>query len=380
MAVGLRAQGHHVQVWEYDERPFGFQADRTFPSDKGPAAYVDAFRDALVEDFDVVHFHFARSLIPARGALPWYWDLPVWRALGKTVVFTFHGSDVRLRSHHEADDEWSYFRFSDVPCDEERIAAQLAVIKSYAQHMTVGSVLDRPYVPEAVYLPRSVDTEQLPMVGPSRRPLPVVLHAPSRRSTKGTEFVLQVFGQMQERGIAFDVDLVEGVPHSELVRRYAEVDIIVDQLLTGEIGVASLEAMALGKVAVARVRPEVLEHHPDLPVVSADPLTLRDTLEELVRSPGLRAELGERGREFVVANHDCRLTGRRLADLYQARPRSAGLTYPGWTVPAPQRRVDVWREKVQKLEASNAALRTRVETLNRRVADLQERVSQRSAQ
>src|SRR5690606_19333860 len=101
-------------------------------------------------------FHFARSLVPASGALPMLWDLPVWRSLGARVVFTFHGSDVRLRSHHISNDEWSFYRFGDIPCDEELIAARLTVIRRYAQQMTVGSVLDLPYVPDATYLPKTV--------------------------------------------------------------------------------------------------------------------------------------------------------------------------------------------------------------------------------
>jgi glycosyltransferase involved in cell wall biosynthesis len=333
-AQGLRAHGHEVQVWHYGISAYGFSADRVFEHDKGPDSYLRALNDALALDFNVVHFHFARSLIPAKSRLPCYWDLPVWRARGTRIVFTFHGSDIRLRSHHLANDRWSYYRYADVPCDESRIAAQMAVIRAYADRMTVGSVLDQPYAPEAIYLPRAVETDRLPMVGPVRRRCPVVLHAPSLRSTKGTEFVLAGLEDLRQRNLDFEVDLVEGVTHEELMARVADADIVVDQLLTGEMGVSSLEAMSMGKVAVARIRPEVQDQNPGLPVFNADPDTFVDVMAELVASPDLRADLGERGRAYVVERHDAAVIGEQLTKLYQEiRPRELPAISPVLTPP-----------------------------------------------
>jgi len=360
MAQGLRAHGHEVKVWQYGRSKFDFSADRVIEHGEGPDSYLRVLEEALALDLDVVHFHFARSLIPAASKLPWFWDLPVWRARGTRIVFTFHGSDVRLRSHHLASDPWSFYRHADVPCDEDRIASQLAVIRTYADRMTVGSVLDQPYVPEATYLPKPVETELLPVVGPVRRRRPVVLHAPSLRSTKGTEFVLSGFDRLREQGADFDVDLVEGVSHEELMARVADADIVVDQLLAGEMGVGSLEAMAMGKVAVARIRAEVRAQSPDLPVVSADPDTFVEVMAELIASPDARADLGERGRAHVVAHHDSAVVGKHLEELYQGiRPRGLPHITPGWTAPNVHARLEKAQETIELLRAQNQELRAR---------------------
>lgn len=379
LAQGLRAHGHHVQVWQYGAPNYGFSVDRIIDVGQDPATYVRTVFEAIEQDFDIVHFHYARSLVPARGHLPWYWDLPVWRALGKKVVFTFHGSDVRLRSQHLEQDPWSYYRFADVPCDETRIASQLSTIRTYADVMTVGNVLNLAYVPDAVYLPKAIDCQQLRMVGPSNQKRPVVLHAPSRRATKGTDFILEGLQALQKRGLRFDVDIAEGLPHDELIRRCAAADIVVEKVLSGDAGVASLEAMALGKVAVSRVLPEVFEAHPSMPVVSADPDTFITRMEELIRSPQLRDELGQRGREYVETTHDCKVVGRRLSELYEQPPRSANIVFPGWTVPEPQRRLAAWQQKVERTEVANAALRQRIERLNTRVAALEHKLAAATA-
>ena len=361
MAQGLRVRGHDVQVWQYGTSAYGFSADRVFEHEEGPDSYLRALKDALDLDLDVVHFHFARSLIPVASKLPWFWDLPVWRARGTRIVFTFHGSDVRLKSHHLANDRWSYYRYADVACDEERIAAQLAVIRTYADRMTVGSVLDQPYVPEASYLPKPVETDRLPMVGPVRRRRPVVLHAPSLRSTKGTEFVLAGLERLREEGASFEVDLVEGVSHRELMGRVRDADIVVDQLLTGEMGVSSLEAMALGKVAVARIRGEVRKRHPELPVASADPDTFVEVMRELIDSPSRRADLGERGRAYVVEHHDAAVIAKQLEELYASiSPRGVPHIMPGWTAPRVHGRLEKAQEVIGVLKARNQQLRTRI--------------------
>jgi glycosyltransferase involved in cell wall biosynthesis len=359
MAQGLRARGHEVEVWEYGTWPFGFPVDRIIEPAAGPDAYLDTLFDALRREFDVVHFHFGQSLVPERSLLPWYWDLPVWRARGTRLVFTFHGSDVRLKSHHVADDEWSFYRHADIRCDEELIAARLAVIRAYADRMTIGSILDQPYVPEAAYLPKAVEASRLAIVDPPRRTRPVVLHAPSRRSTKGTEFVLAGLEGLRRRGFEFDLDLVEGVAHDKLLARVATADIVVEKLLGGDVGVSSLEAMALGRVAVARIREQVRQRHPDLPVVSADPETFVDVMQELLSSPRRRAELGEQGREYVLATHDAAVVGTQLEELYSGIiPRRRPAIAPGWTAPPPAyARLEKAEAKINRLKARNQQLR-----------------------
>jgi glycosyltransferase involved in cell wall biosynthesis len=368
MAQGLRELGHEVEVWEYDSSPFAYETDRSIDVSAGPAAYLRTVIEAIEAEFDVVHFHFARSLVPATGFLPWYWDLPVWRSLGVTVVFTFHGTDVRLRSHHLADDEWSFYRFGDVPCDEDRIEASMAVIRRYTGHLTVASVLDLPYVPDATYLPKTVDTQRLRPVPRSRtdRP-PVVLHAPSRRATKGTDLVLAGLDALRAEGVEFEVDLVEGVRHAEAMERMSRADIVVEKLLGGDAGVTSLEAMAQGKVAIARIRDEVRRQHPDLPVVSADPSTFTSVLRDLVADPVRCAELGAAGRHYVEREHAPTVTGQRLERLYAEPSRNVTAAYPGWTVPRAeehlerlQRQLDGTQLALLQAQHRNTELRARL--------------------
>jgi len=322
MAEGLRGLGHSVEVWNYCPSSNGFPVDRVFNLGRDPAGYIACLMEALAAEFDVFHFHGTRSLIAKRGSLPELLDLPVLRALGKRLVFTFHGSDIRLRSHHQADDRWSFYRFADIPCDEERIKQRLSIVTAYADHLTVCCSLDLPYAPGAVYVPKTVNLPAYRHVGLLREKRPVVLHATRRRETKGTDMIEAGVAALKSRGVPFEFRLIENASYAEVIAAIADADVVVEKLVNGDAGVLSLEALAMGKVAVARIRDEVRRHHPDMPVVSADPGTFVDVMTELLSSWPMRHDIASRGRPYVEANHSPSVAARRLEALYlTAKPK-----------------------------------------------------------
>lgn len=348
-AQALRLRGHEVEVWQFGESKFGYPADRVILDTRDPRVVAQTFLEAVNREFDVVHFHFARSLVPAVGPLPGLWDLPLWKALGVRVAFSFHGSDIKLRSVAKETDPWSAYHFADLPCDEDQIFDLLGTIRSFADRSTISSVVMRRYFPEAVYLPLSIDLRDVPEspLGPSR--LPVVAHAPSARGTKGTEFVLAGLQSLREAGVEFEVDLIEGVSNSEVLERYARADVVVEKLVNEGFGVAALEAMAVGRPVISRVIPAVYEAHPGLPIVSADPETFVEVLGGLLADRAERERRGALGRPYVRENHDIEHTGARLEALYSMRSAAVEHIYPGWTAPLRDRRLAELHARIQEL-------------------------------
>jgi hypothetical protein len=212
VAAAMRRMGHQAEVWELGENGFGFPVDRTIPvvahdSQLNWAAFLEA-----LDRFDVFHFHFGRSLFPNQvGGLPPLWDLPVYRALGKRVFFTFHGSDCRIRSVHEEINPWSFYRYSDVPADDDRTRKTIEIIRTYADRMFVVSADYLPFVPEATVMPRVIDLQDWPEQAPDQRSIPQIVHVPSMRGTKGTSFILDGLAELERVGILFYMRVVEGV-------------------------------------------------------------------------------------------------------------------------------------------------------------------------
>jgi len=371
VAQGQRAIGHEAEVWHYGPNPYGFRADRAIETIDDPAVAIALFEEALERDFDVFHFHFARSLVPAVGGLPWFWDLPVLRALGKKIVFTFHGSDVRRKSAHMEEDPWSYFRFAEVGSDEERIDKALAVIRTYAQHLVVASPINLTMVPDATYVPKAIDLTELPSPASPTRDRPLVVHVPSRRATKGSDFVISGLEALTARGVPFEFKLVEGVSHDELLAIYADADVVVDNLLLGDAEVSALEAMALGKPVVTRVRDDVRGTHPDMPAVNADPDSFQAAIEPLLRDAALRARLGDEGRAYVEKNHAADVVAKQLDGLYAKPVSPQWRVFPDWTgLSGDRRKLETYEEKIRSLEVRNVHLSHALDERNRTVAEL----------
>jgi glycosyltransferase involved in cell wall biosynthesis len=240
----------------------------------------------LLPRTDVFHFYFGLTLVPKSL------QFPILRATGKKSVYHYLGSDIRGKT-----------------------PAELAYGKR-ADAQIVGSFDALRWVPEAEMIPPGLDLSPFTPVPPTDRERPLVVHAPSDRRKKGTEYVIAACAQLP-----VDLDIVEGLPHEEARKRYARADIVVDQLNAGWHGVFALEAMAMGKPVVVRLKPEVVEqaersYGVKVPLVPATKDSLVDVLRPLVESPSLRREIGVASRAYVEEVHDIDRIADRLVDLY----------------------------------------------------------------
>jgi hypothetical protein len=144
------------------------------------------------------------------------------------------------------------------------------------------------------------------------RKRPVVLHAPSKRWTKGSNRVLPVLEEMHERGV-IDFQLLEGCSWSEVRERVKSADIIVDQFSIGAYGTFACESMAAGRPVLCYISDEVEAAMGPLPIVNATAKTLRTALESLLDDPARAAEIGQESAVFVREHHDGRRTAAALS-------------------------------------------------------------------
>ena len=242
----------------------------------------------LAPKTDIFHFYFGLTLVPKSI------QFPLLRLLRKKSVFHYLGSDIRGKT-----------------------PAELAFGKR-ADAEIVGSYDATRWVPEAHVIPPGLDLRPFTPVPPSDNPRPLIVHAPSSREKKGTQYVIEACAQLP-----VDLDIVEGLPHELARERYARADIVVDQLNAGWHGVFALESMALGKPVVTYLKPDVVEKSAEgygirLPVVPATKETLVEALRPLVESPQLRREIGAAGRAYVEQVHDIDRVADRLLDVYRS--------------------------------------------------------------
>jgi len=240
----------------------------------------------LTPKTDIFHFYFGLTLVPKSI------QFPLLSAMRKPSVMHFLGSDIRGR-----------------PADELSWARR-------AGATVIGSYDAARWLPDAHVIPPGIDVSTIAPAPPSDSEHPVVLHAPSSRSRKGTE---QVVAAAELLGL--NLELVEGVDHRAAFERYRAADLVVDQLNAGWYGMFAIEAMALGKPVVAFLHEEAARRTEEafglkVPIVHATKETLADVLRELVASPEELRRIGAASRAYVERVHDLSVVGQHLLDLY----------------------------------------------------------------
>jgi hypothetical protein len=242
---------------------------------------------------------------------------------GLRVVMLCHGSDIRLPSRHIALNHDSPFLDS--------LAAVSGVLERTARRnrellddlacpvfvSTPDLLLD---VPSARWLPVVVDsgtwrTDTIPL----SRQRPVVAHAPSSGSVKGSELIDPILRRLDDDGVISYLK-VERVPFARMPSIYREADIVLDQVRLGDYGVASCEAMAAGRVVIGHVsehaRAHVLEATGrSLPIVESTAGDLEAVIRGILADPARFRAVARDGADFVSQVHDGRMSARVLESV-----------------------------------------------------------------
>ena len=320
--VGFEAA--HIQYTTGGDNPLKYELDRTadYAKDGGRiGAQFKTLQEALAEEFDIYHF-WNRSLTFRLdyGGFSGI-DLPLIKARGKRIAHRFTGYDLRLPSRDLAANPHSPFRYEQRPLyDEKLVAAYQDFLGEYVDAFMVQDPEMAQFHPEAEIIPRALDLAKWGYIGVERKDRPLLVHAPTNPAAKGTRFILAAIEALRDEGLAFDFKLLRGLPHAEAQCIYAEADIIIDQVLIGATGVLTLEAWALGKPVVVNLRPDLFEPFydtTDLPIINANPDTIKDQLRQAIKDVDLRLDLAPRGRALVEEKHDITMVIGQYVDFYE---------------------------------------------------------------
>jgi glycosyltransferase involved in cell wall biosynthesis len=324
LSAAERELGFHSDVALLGDDPFGYGADISVDLDVSRPRQIArrlAFLRRAVRDYDVFHFNFGRSIAGFNLGKRVVSELPLLKLLGKKILVTFQGCDVRPPTH-------CYCRIESCAHQAQWRHANAAQIMRNADRVFYCNPDLREWLPGGRFVPYALvdlpSLQQLPP-DPERREM-VVCHAPTNRNIKGTEYVIEAVEQLRREGVPVRLELLEGLQHDEVIERCGDADVVVDQLLIGWYGTFAAEAMALGKPVLAYIRERSPEDNPfgdELPIVRSDPAQLAARLRELIADPAGRERLGRDGRAFVERHHDPRRVARDVLEGIVELPAEA---------------------------------------------------------
>lgn len=315
---GLRKQGINAKMVTYRTNRMKYDVDYDLKIGHCRWLYPFYMIKALcfavpaMFKYDCFHFHFGHTLMPASI------DLFFLKLLKKKIFLEFHGSDIRWVFQRR------HYPYMDMPPINEKYKKQLKHKISSVDGVILHDMELLEHLPQTetpVYIvPLRVSVNDFTPNYPDKNTKrPTIVHAPSSRKTKGTEYILKALEKIE---LDYELVLVEGKTQEEAFKLYSQADIIIDQILIGSYGVFAIEAMAMGKPVVTHVTEEMRKNFPDeLPIVEADVSSIKEVLEKLIKDASLRYELGVKGREYVCKYHDCNKNSVVLKNIYLGKQK-----------------------------------------------------------
>lgn len=265
--------------------------------------------------YDIFHFHFGQSLLPVNL------DLPILKLFRKKVIMEYWGSDIR-----QADIaiNYVYLKKNDLQKiypekDDKYKRKKIQRVEKFVNLTIVGDYQLLPYSPKSMVIKQALDISEIPFVGCENRNEKIkIVHAPTDKEKKGTEYVLAAIDKLIRENYNIEFILIEKKTNKELIEICKNADIIVDALLLESHGIFSMEGMALGKPVLCRIDEKFIKYYPGLPILRTDPDNIYQNLKLLIENPDLRKELGKMGRKYVEEIHDSEKIAKQLIELYKS--------------------------------------------------------------
>lgn len=311
-----RELGFQSDVLVLERHPFGYEADIDLRLGRWPQAPATAKRACwalrALRAYDVFHFNFGQTIyqrLDRSGTL--HTELPWLKRMGKRILVTFQGDDVRPPEANPFADYSQKGLALQRRFQERRRDALLR----FADRVLYLNPDLRRWLPGAEFRAyANVDPQAIrPFPLPEREEI-VVAHAPSDRKQKGTERIIAAVEALRNEGQPISLALIEGVSRAKALELTREADVAVDQINLGWYGGYSVEAMCLGRPVLCYIREEDHADNPwgdELPIIRTTAETLRQDLRALIGDRDRMRKAAADGRSFVERRHDPRRIARQ---------------------------------------------------------------------
>ena len=314
---GLKQLGVNAKVVIFEEHKFKYPADIEFKLTGNK--YIKVLRivmnsPKLIHQFDVFHFVFGHSLLPSY----YNFDVPLLKLLNKKIVMHFVGSEIRPRN------------IPETKMNVDAINKKKKLVKFWEKY--ADAIISHPEYSQLLAvnyhsIPIGYDLEhwkpfQSDIIKEDANQI-LIVHAPSKRETKGTKYVELAVNMLVKDGYNIKFKLLENLPNSEVREWLNASDIVVDQFLYGWHGALAVESMALAKPVLCYINDELLNHPSctyakDIPLVNTTPDNIYENLKLLIENPDLRKEIGQKSRKYVEEVHDSTKVAKQLLELYES--------------------------------------------------------------
>jgi glycosyltransferase involved in cell wall biosynthesis len=285
--------------------------------------------------YDIFNFNFGQSLIHNPAKYLNQFELPFYPKKAKLFV-TYNGCDIRQKYPTMQRTKIAACHNPNCyngQCNSGKLdyyrRKGIEKMERYVSHIWALNPDLLYFLPKdkSSFLPYSISFDGLDLALPKLNRKLKIVHAPTNREAKGSDYILAALNKLQKKYSEFiEVHLVENIPHAKAIKIYRDADLIIDQILIGWYGGFAVEAMKMGKPVIARIAKEDLHFLPKAmakdvleTVINAEPDTIYEVLLNCIENRKILKQHSELSLEYVNKWHN----PKYVASLTKAKYESA---------------------------------------------------------
>ncbi|MFN4122189.1 MAG: glycosyltransferase [Flavobacteriales bacterium] len=250
-------------------------------------------------------------------------ELRFLQLLGKKIVLHFQGCEIRDRFHPLAQSVCSQCKIKDQFCSPSRSTnrrKRLLKLCQIADAVTVSTPDLVTYLKRAnIHLiPKIVEVNKELLSTSSKVNSKLnIIHAPTDRSIKGTDRIIEVLSRHQDK---FELVLAEQMTREQVFSLAQSADLAIDQIRVGWYGNFAVEMMSLNLPVLAYIRQDLLNAALplQLPIINAGEHNLEDVLIQIWENRDQLREIGAKSRKFVSDFHSEAAVAGKLREIYNS--------------------------------------------------------------
>ena len=258
-------------------------------------------------------------------------NLLILKLLGKRIILTFRGSEIRLDLDFLPDSLFS--KSTNWPPYYLNKHRESRFLRSFRRRLRAKIFIwfaDRvaltgPFLASSVghydeIIPYARDIKKIVKIPKKvHNGKIIVFHAPSVMEVKGSAYIMEAIKDLKKKYHKLEFRMPLNLSNEDVIREMSRADIVIDQLLVGWYGGQAVEAMALGKPVLSYIHEPYLnlvDFATEIPIVNSNIWTLDKDLEILINSSELRERLGKEGIAFVKKYHRPEKIAEEYLKLY----------------------------------------------------------------
>ena len=284
---------------------------------------------SAIFQYDVFIFGFSKSFYSN-------YDLPILRALGKKIIFVFHGTDIRpsfIGGRHR--DKNFEQLISIIRRKKDRLSRIERFADVVVSHPLFSHFLKRPFIDWLHIGIPYFTTNKFNQKGSKKIDERIrILHSPSNPEIKGTSKIRASIENLKSKGYPIDYMEILGKPNAIVLSEIYKSDFIVDQIYsdTPMAGFATEAAFAGKPAIVGGYGWKDIEHiyAPDQipPSYRCHPDELESAIKKLTIDKSLRLSLGVEAKNFVEKHWTAKEVAKRFLRLIDGNAPSEWIYDP----------------------------------------------------